>query len=68
MQYNCKPNEDYYFKLLVDNGSDYRDNNLSINLIKKNDSDEEKTNLILDNDGNIICKNMPDEPHFTRNV
>lgn len=51
-------NEDYYFKLLIDNGSDYKDNNLSINLIKKNDSDEEKTNLILDNDGNIICKNI----------
>jgi len=46
-------NPDYYFKLLINDGDGYEDNELSINLIK-----DEKTNLILNNDGSIICKSI----------
>jgi len=46
-------NPDYYFKLLINDGNGYSDNELYINLIK-----DEKTNLILNNDGSIICKSI----------
>lgn len=46
-------NPDYYFKMLINDGDGYGDNELSINLIK-----DEKTNLILNNDGSISCKSI----------
>ena len=46
-------NPDYYFKMLINDGDGYGDNELSINLIK-----DEQTNLILDNDGTITCKSI----------
>ena len=46
-------NPDYYFKMLINDGDGYSDNELSINLIK-----DEQTNLILDNDGTITCKSI----------